>query len=78
MPIFEYRCKDCDKTFELLVRSSTVPTCPACGGLQLEKLVSMPAAPGKTAGIINSARTQAAREGHFSNYKSSERPKIKS
>ena len=75
MPIFDYRCNDCDKTFELLVRASAVPVCPACGGAQMEKLVSMPAPQGQTAGILARARTQAAREGHFSNYKPSERPR---
>lgn len=75
MPIYDYRCKDCDKTFELLVRASITPVCPACRGEQLEKLLSRPAAPGQTAGILAQARSQAAREGHFSNYKASERPK---
>jgi putative FmdB family regulatory protein len=75
MPIYDYRCNDCNKTFELLVRSSDTPVCPACGNPRLEKLLSRPAAPGHTAGIISQARSQAAREGHFSNYKASERPK---
>ena len=30
MPIFEYACQDCGKQFETLVRSDTVPECPAC------------------------------------------------
>jgi putative FmdB family regulatory protein len=75
MPIYDYRCKDCDKNFELLVRSSSIPVCPACGSQQLEKLLSIPAAPGQTAGIVSRARSQAAREGHFSNYTASERAK---
>ncbi len=72
MPLYEYRCIDCNKTFELLVRTSTVLACPNCASLQLEKLVSLPAPPGKTANILTRARAQAAREGHFSNYKPSE------
>lgn len=72
MPIYDFRCNNCNKTFELLVRTSTVQACPTCSSLQLEKLVSLPAPPGKTAGILKRARTQAAREGHFSNYKPSE------
>lgn len=75
MPIYDYRCMDCDKTFELLVRSSTIPVCPACGSQRLEKLLSCPAAPGQTADIVLRARSQAAREGHFSNYKATERTK---
>lgn len=75
MPIYDYRCNDCDKTFELLIRSSSVPVCPTCGSQQLEKLLSNPVAPGQTADLISRARSQAAREGHFSNYKASERPR---
>ena len=77
MPIYDYRCKDCNKIFELLVRSSSIPTCPTCGSQQPEKLLSRPTAPGKTADIISKARSQAAREGHFSNYRASERPRTK-
>ncbi len=72
MPIYDYRCKDCNKTFDLLIRSDTVAACPECGSQQLEKLVSVLAPHGKTAGILKQARTHAAREGHFSNYKKSE------
>ena len=33
MPIFEYRCKDCGKVFEELVKKFDVPVaCPDCGG----------------------------------------------
>lgn len=76
MPLYDFKCSKCDKTFELLVKISSTPSCPECGG-EIEKLVSRPSAPGKTAGIIAEGRAQAAREGHFSNYKPSERPKIK-
>jgi len=75
MPIYDFRCADCDKSFELLVRSSALPPCPACGGEHLEKQVSCPAPQGQTAGMVARARSQAAREGHFSNYKPSERPR---
>ncbi len=40
MPIYEYQCKACTKTFELLVRSATVPQCPHCASSQLQKLMS--------------------------------------
>ncbi|MFA6902503.1 MAG: zinc ribbon domain-containing protein [Gallionellaceae bacterium] len=72
MPIYDYRCRDCNKTFDLLVRTDTVPLCPACTSENLEKLVSVLAPHGKTADILKQARSQAAREGHFSNYKKSE------
>ncbi|WP_310446948.1 zinc ribbon domain-containing protein [Thiobacillus sp.] len=77
MPLFDFHCKQCNCNFELLVRGSTAYVCPECGSAEVEKLVSLPAAPGKTKDIIATARGQAAREGHFSNYASSERPRRK-
>ena len=77
MPLFDFVCKTCGSSFELLVRGSDAPVCPECGSAALEKQVSLPAQPGKTAGIVASARKQAAREGHFSNYAPSERPRRK-
>ena len=45
MPIYEYRCEPCERTFETLVRSeSDVPHCPDCGGIDLAKQFSVPAA----------------------------------
>ena len=76
MPIYDYRCSDCSKTFELLVRVSADPVCPICGSLRLEKLVSCPAPLGRTADIVSRARIRAAREGHFSHYAPSERKGI--
>lgn len=77
MPIFDFRCKKCGRTFEVLVRGSVTLACPECESEEVEKLVSRPAAPGKTAGILARGRAQAAREGHFSNYAPSERPRRK-
>lgn len=76
MPLYDFHCSTCDKTFELLTKASSTPVCPECGS-SMEKQVSCPTAPGQSAGIIASARSQAAREGHFSNYKPSERPRSK-
>ena len=42
MPIYEYRCRDCDATFEMLVRAGTAVACPHCGGASLVKLISAP------------------------------------
>ncbi len=75
MPIYDYQCRECETVFDKLVMSSTVVTCPKCGSTNLEKLVSKPAPPGQSAGIIKRARAQAAKEGHFSNYKASEKPR---
>lgn len=68
MPLFDFRCPACERSFELLVRGSQPPSCPRCGGTALEKLVSAPAAPPQSGELVKQARAQARREGHFSNY----------
>jgi putative FmdB family regulatory protein len=40
MPLFEYRCRDCDHRFEALVQGSRRPACPSCEGRRLEKQLS--------------------------------------
>lgn len=42
MPIYEYRCRGCAATFETLVRSGDIVTCPHCGRPSPEKLPSVP------------------------------------
>jgi putative FmdB family regulatory protein len=41
MPLYEYQCKSCNKSFELRQKFSDAPAteCPACGG-EVEKLIS--------------------------------------
>lgn len=41
MPIYEYRCGGCDHRFEALVQGGRAPTCPACGGAELDKQLSV-------------------------------------
>ena len=41
MPIYEYACSDCGHEFELLVRTDTVPQCPGCHSMALEKRLSV-------------------------------------
>ncbi len=41
MPLFEYRCVDCERDFELLVREQTVLACPTCQSTRLEKQLSV-------------------------------------
>jgi putative FmdB family regulatory protein len=76
MPLYDYRCTACRAEFELLVRASTVPTCPQCGATDLERAVSRVAPAGKSAGIVAAGRRAAAKEGHFSNYSKAERAKV--
>jgi putative FmdB family regulatory protein len=40
MPLYEYTCLGCSKRFEALVLGPARPACPACGGHDLEKLIS--------------------------------------
>jgi len=76
MPLYDYQCPACDKRFELLVRSTTIPACPQCGSTAVAKCVSAPQAPGRSAAIIQSGRQRAAAEGHFSHYSQAERSKL--
>jgi putative FmdB family regulatory protein len=43
MPLYEYQCRSCRHRFEALVRSMDTPSCPSCSGLDLERLLSVPA-----------------------------------
>jgi len=43
MPMFDYVCGGCAHRFELLMRSRDVAQCGACGSLDVEKLLSVPA-----------------------------------
>lgn len=44
MPLYEYICRDCGKSFELLVSASTKPVCEFCGSKKIEKQMSVFAA----------------------------------
>lgn len=41
MPIFDYACRGCSHTFEHLTRPGQEPVCPQCGGVDVEKQLSM-------------------------------------
>lgn len=41
MPVYEYTCQECQRNFELLVRSSaTEIACPGCRSHQVKKRIS--------------------------------------
>lgn len=54
MPIFEYRCADCEREFEAFVTADRTAECPACRGANLVKLLSTPGMVGS-----NGTRTEA-------------------
>jgi putative FmdB family regulatory protein len=44
MPIYEYRCEECGKDFEVFVRSPSQqasPICPKCGSHRVRKAMSL-------------------------------------
>ncbi len=41
MPLFEFRCRQCDARFEQLVRGGAAVECPECRGRELEKQFSV-------------------------------------
>jgi putative FmdB family regulatory protein len=50
MPMFEYRCGDCGKTFESFVTAQRTPECPGCRSGNLSKLLSSPGMVGAAGG----------------------------
>ena len=69
MPLYEYTCKKCSQTFELLINSSSKAACPHCGSAKLRQWISAPSAPGKSAAIMAKGRARAVREGHACNHR---------
>jgi putative FmdB family regulatory protein len=45
MPLYAFRCNDCEKEFETLARSNEAPECPSCGGARLSRQLSLIAKP---------------------------------
>jgi putative FmdB family regulatory protein len=59
MPIYEYACRGCGHQFEflLLPANPTVPACPECQSLELERVISMFAV------SSDGSRSQALKDG---------------
>jgi len=47
MPIFSYRCRACGEKFSTLVNAGETPLCKACASDDLERQLSLIAAPAK-------------------------------
>jgi putative FmdB family regulatory protein len=58
MPIFEYQCRDCERTFEAFVTAERKAECPACHGANLGKLLSRP-------GMVGVGERQASSQPSF-------------
>jgi len=43
MPLFDFTCRACGRTFEALVRQGFTTACPGCGGSELERHIAVPA-----------------------------------
>jgi len=59
MPIYEYECRQCEKTFEILQRADEKVSCPSCGSGRLKKLLSVFSSPTVTAGLKECASQSA-------------------
>ena len=62
MPIYEYSCRACRHEFETVVLpTGGPPTCPACGGADLERMISAfsVSSEGTRATNLKQARQQA-------------------
>ncbi|MGH7129174.1 MAG: FmdB family zinc ribbon protein [Planctomycetaceae bacterium] len=55
MPLFEYVCRECERSYELLIRGDDPARCPQCGSEQADKLLSAPAAHATRAGRFSEA-----------------------
>ena len=59
MPLFEYRCSDCEHDFEAFVTADRKAECPSCSGANLVKRWSSPGMVGASNGSANPARPMA-------------------
>jgi len=72
MPMYDYRCKNCDEVFEELVISSIAPDeeikCPKCGQNKSERLLSAPmiSTGGSSKGTSTSSRSSGCGRSGFS------------
>ena len=55
MPLFEYRCGDCERDFEAFVTADRKAECPSCRGANLIKRWSSPGMVGASNGGAKAA-----------------------
>ena len=75
MPLYAYHCDECLAEFELLVRISDKPVCPACDSRRITQQVSRICREIKYPAIARSWRRAAAASGNLSNFNKAEREK---
>lgn len=66
MPIYDYRCEDCEEPFELFVRSvkqAPNAVCPKCGSEHVEKQVTAASALGLGASAYAASAAACAPSG---------------
>jgi putative FmdB family regulatory protein len=40
VPLYDFRCQQCDELFEALVSSTERPVCPVCGAVDVQRVYS--------------------------------------
>ncbi len=72
MPLYDFRCRHCGERFEELAREEELPSCPACGAADPERLLGSFAGPftvglrgaaARRSNANRSAREQQRQEG---------------
>jgi len=66
MPIYEFSCATCDRSFEELVRSAEATNeviCPKCGSQHVRRKISLFASKSNTVGAFASAPSAACSTG---------------
>jgi putative FmdB family regulatory protein len=74
MPIYDYQCRNCGISFELVVLKSTVVACPTCQSRDLEQLVSgfVVSSDGIRKANVRAARRAAANSSDYRDQKVAE------
>jgi len=60
MPLFEYRCGNCGKSFERIVLGQTTVVCPECESRKVTKLLSVFAISSSNGGSARPSESSAS------------------